>query len=52
MVAEACWTVPEFHIPEEASLEAKIRKLVSGMHDAKAKMAGVQFELNMKITEL
>ena len=44
-VEKACRTVPELHIPEEAPLEAKIRKLVVGIHDAKAEVARVQFEL-------
>lgn len=52
MVAEACRTVSELHIPEEAPLEAKIRKLAAGVRNAKIEVARVQFELNMKITEL
>jgi len=36
--------MPELHIPEEASLEAKIKKLVAGVCDAKAEMARVQFK--------
>ena len=52
MVAEACRTVPELHIPEETLLEAKIRKLAACVHDAKTEMTKAQFELNLKITEL
>lgn len=52
LVAEAYITVPELHIPEEASLEAKIQKLGTSMRDAKTKMAKVQLELILKITEL
>lgn len=52
VVAEACRTVSELHIPEEASVEAKIRKLAVGVCKAKTKLAKVQFELNLKITEL
>ena len=47
-VAEACRTVLEFHIHEELPLEAKIWKLAMGIYDAKAKVARVQFELNME----
>lgn len=38
VVAEACRTVRELHVPEEALFEAKIRKLATGIRDAKAKM--------------
>lgn len=31
MVAEACITVPELHIPEEVPLEVEIRKLAIGV---------------------
>lgn len=51
-VAEACRTVPELHTPKEASVEAKIRKLVVGVCDAKVEVARVQFDLNMKIIKL
>ena len=37
-VAEACRTVPELHIPDEAPLEAKIQKLDVGICDAKAEV--------------
>lgn len=33
-------------------MDAKIRKLVAGVHDANLEVAKVQFELNLKITEL
>ena len=52
VVVEACRTVSELHILNKAPLEAKIWKLVSGIHDAKAKVARVQFNINMKIMEL
>jgi len=44
--------VLELHIPEGAQPEEKIRKLATGVHEAKAEVNRVQFELNMKITEL
>jgi len=44
--------MPELHIPEDAQPEAKIRKLAAGLREAKAEVGRVQFELNMKITEL
>lgn len=34
-VVEACKTLPELHIPEDAQPEAKIRKLAAGVHEAK-----------------
>jgi len=40
-VAEACNIVSKLHIPKEALLEAKIRKLGASIHDAKAKVARV-----------
>lgn len=52
VVAEVCRTVPELHIPEEASLEVKIMKSASSVHDAKMEVAKVQFELHLKITKL
>lgn len=42
----------ELHIPDDAQLEAKIRKLASGVHEAKVEVGQVQFELNKNITEL
>lgn len=33
-------------------MEAKIRKLATGVHEMKTKVAKVQFELNLKIIEL
>ena len=33
-------------------IEAKIKKLAAGVHEAKVEVGRVQFELNMKITEL
>jgi len=49
-VAKACKIVLELHIPEDTQLEAKIRKLATGIREAKTEVARVQFELNMKIT--
>lgn len=40
------------HIPKEAPLKAKIKKLVAGVRDARREVARVQFELNLKITKL
>lgn len=51
-VVEACRTMPKFYIPKEVPLEAKIKKLVVGVHDAKVEVAKVQFELNIKIKEV
>lgn len=44
--------MPELHILEDAQPEEKIRKLIAGVRIAKAEINQVQFELNMKITEL
>lgn len=52
MVIEACRTIPKMHIPEKASLEENIQKFATGVNNARTKMANVQFELNLKITEL
>lgn len=52
MVAEAWKIVLEMHIPEEASLEAKIRKLAVGVCNNKIEVFKVLFELNLKIIEL
>ena len=40
-LAKACRMVPKFHIPEDAPLEARIRKLATGVHDAKDKVANL-----------
>lgn len=37
-VVEACKTLPELHILEDAQPEAKIQKLVVGIRDAKAEV--------------
>lgn len=50
VVAKACRTVQEFHIPEEVQLEAKIQKLAASVRNAKVEVAKIQFECNMKIT--
>jgi len=52
VVGEACRTISELHILEEVSLEANIRELAPGVHDAKIEMTKVQFELNLKIIDL
>lgn len=52
MVVEACWTVPELNIIEDALVDARLRKLVAGVHKAWIELAKVQFELNLKIIEL
>jgi len=41
VVAEACITILELHIPGEEHVEAKIQKLVVGVHDARTEMAKV-----------
>lgn len=52
VVTKAYRTVSKLHIPEDAQLEAKIGKLAIGMREVKAEVGRVQFEINMKITEL
>lgn len=44
--------VPELVIPEEELVKVCIRKLATGMCDTQTKMARVQLELNLQITEL
>ncbi len=51
-LSAACKIVSELHVPKEAPLEAKIRKLVVIICDAKEKVERFQFEMNMKIIEL
>lgn len=48
-IAQACKKVPKLHISDDAQPEAKIRKLVAGVHEAKAKFGRVPFYFNMKI---
>lgn len=50
-VVEACKTMSEFHIPEDAQPESKIRKLFAGVWEAKVEVRRVSFELNMNITK-
>lgn len=38
VVVEACKLVPKLHIPKEAQLEAKVRKLAASMCDSIAKV--------------
>ena len=52
VVEEACRMVPELAIPEEESVEVRIRKLATGVRNTWTKMARVQLELNLQITEL
>lgn len=52
VVVEACKTVPELHIPEDAQPKAKIITLVAGVREAKEEVGRVIFEFNMKIVEL
>lgn len=52
VVAEACRTILELHILEEAPFQAKIQKLAIGLRDTRIEMAKVQFELNLKIGEI
>ena len=40
-VVKACKTVPELHIPEDAQLEAKIKKLVTGVREARTKVGQI-----------
>lgn len=47
-----CRTILELHIHEGAPMEANIWKLVAGVRDAQIEIAKVQFELNLKITEI
>jgi len=49
---EACKTVPELHILDDAQLEAKIRKLATDVREAKEKVRRVTFEFNLKIAKL
>jgi len=44
--------VLELHIPKDAQLEVKVRKLAAGVHKEKSDISQVQFQLNMKITKL
>ena len=44
--------VPELHIQVEEPVEARVRKLATGVHNARAKMARIQLELNLHIGEL
>ena len=52
VVVEACRTVTELNIREDAPVDARIRKLAAGVRDARTELAKVQFELNLKITQL
>ena len=49
IVAKACKIVPELHTPQDATPEAKIRKLAGGVREAKAEVGWVTLEFNVKI---
>lgn len=52
VVEEACHMVLELAIPVEELVEARVQKLATGLHDARAEMVGVELELNLQIAEL
>jgi len=52
VVAEACRTVTELDIPKDASVDVRIRKLTVGVREERTELSKLQFELNLKITEL
>lgn len=52
IAAEACRIVLELHILEDAQQEVKIIKLATSVSEAKAELGRVQFEFNMKITNI
>lgn len=52
VVEEACQMVLKLEIQAEEPVEAHIRNLATGVRDARTKMARVQLELNLQITEL
>lgn len=49
---EACKSVTELQILEDAQLKAKFRKLAFGVREARAEVGQVTFEFNVNITEL
>lgn len=52
VVEEAFQMVPELAIQVEEPVEACVRKLATGVCDARAEMARVQLELNLQLTKL
>lgn len=52
VVEEACQMVLELDIQAEEPVEACVRKLATGVHDAQTEMARIQLELNLQIIEL
>lgn len=47
VVEEACKMVPELTIQAEEPVEAGVRKLATGVCDARVEMARVQLEMNL-----
>jgi len=39
VVEEACWMVPELEIQVKEPMEVHVRKLATGVHNARAEMA-------------
>lgn len=52
VVEEAYQMVPELAIQVEEPVETRVRKIATGVRDARAEMARVQLELNLQIVEL
>ena len=50
-VVEACRTMSDLHILEDAQMEDKIRKLAIWVREENEEIQGVQFNFNMKIME-
>lgn len=50
VVAKACRTISELHIPEDTMVNARIQKLTIGVCGARTELPKVQFELKFKIT--
>lgn len=51
-MAEACRYVLELVVPDDEPVDVKIQKLASGLRDARTELTKVQFDLNLKISEL
>lgn len=43
--------VPKLEIPKDENVDEQVHKLVTGVHNAHTKLAKVQLELNLQITE-
>lgn len=52
VMVEACRIVLELDIPKYALVDVRIQNLVVGVREARTELAKVQFELNLKITDL